>query len=159
MFETAHPLVHQAVIWIFAAILGFAALGDAREYHIPNRLVLAIGALYPAHVLANPADVAWLSALAVSAATFTVAFILFSRGYMGGGDAKLMAAGALWAGPDLALPFIFVTALAGGLLSLLILLPMRLRSGEVAVARVPVPYGVAISAGGLFVAMRLLTGT
>ena len=159
MLDTAHPLLHQAVLWLFAGLLGWAALRDVRNYLIPNRLVIAICALYPAQVLASPAGVDWLPALAVGVATFAVTFILFSRGYMGGGDAKLMAAAALWAGPELALPFVFVTALAGGLLSLLMLLPMRLRSGEVAVARVPVPYGVAISAGGLFVAMRLLTGT
>ena len=159
MFDTAHPLLHQAVLWLFAGLLGWAALDDARDYRIPNRLVLAIAALYPVQVLASPAFIAILPAIVVGAATFAVGLVLFSRALLGGGDVKLMAAVAMWAGPELVMPFLFVMGIGGGILSLLMLLPMRLRSGEVAVARVPVPYGVAISAGGLFVAMRLLTGT
>jgi prepilin peptidase CpaA len=113
-------------------------------------------------VLASPAPVAWLGALAVAAAALAVGLGLFAARAMGGGDVKLIAAIALWAGPALVLPFLFVVALAGGALSLVMLSAARLRPVLVREA-VPqplsalrVPYGVAVAAGGLFVASRLL---
>jgi prepilin peptidase CpaA len=82
---------------------------------------------------------------------------------MGAGDAKLMAAVALWAGPSKAIALIFFTALAGAGLALLILAgTFYLRwdgSGTAPnsasrlfprwVRRGIVPYGVAICLGSL----------
>jgi prepilin peptidase CpaA len=66
---------------------------------------------------------------------------------MGGGDVKLLASTSVWAGPALVFPLLMVTALAGGLVAVGVLAARRRRS--------PLPYGVAIAAGGLVVAQRL----
>jgi prepilin peptidase CpaA len=155
---TSHPLIHEIVVLAFAGLLIWAALSDARNYLIPNRISLAITALYPAHVLASGAEVAFLPALLVGAAMLALGIVLFSRGLLGGGDVKLMASISLWAGTALVLPFIFATAIAGGILSLVLLLRVRIGAfgGSAAITHTPVPYGIAVSAGGLFVAARLL---
>ena len=89
---------------------------------------------------------------------------LFSRGLIGGGDVKLLAAATLWAGPAATLPLLVVTALLGGLLCILLVTPAgaliaALRPTLLDSAgdptrgadRVLVPYGVAISAAALIV--------
>jgi prepilin peptidase CpaA len=85
--------------------------------------------------------------------------VLFALKRIGGGDVKLMAATALWAGADYGIDFLLLTALAGGVLSVGLLL--RLNYGWVigwpAVdTRKAVPYGVAIATGGMYVAAKLL---
>ena len=51
-----------------------------------------------------------------------VAIILFLLRIMGGGDGKLLAASVLWIGPDKLWEFLFTTAIAGGILALVLLL-------------------------------------
>ncbi len=90
--------------------------------------------------------------------------MLFSRGLIGGGDVKLLAAAALWAGADALPPLLLLTALIGGLLALLFLTPLgradrgarmpkRRRAEAKSHGRTgpPVPYGVAIAAAALAV--------
>jgi prepilin peptidase CpaA len=146
--------VSHLVLAGFAALLVWAALSDARDYLIPNKLPLAIAALAPVWWLTTSA--AALPAILAGAAVFVLGFVLFARGMMGGGDVKLMSAIALWAGPALVLPFLFATAIVGGVLSLVMLPIFRPRGAGATLAQATVPYGVAISAGGLFVAARLL---
>jgi prepilin peptidase CpaA len=127
---------------------------------IPNWISLA---LIPAFFLA-----AWLSGLGLLATgahvaaglvALVVAVGLFALGLVGGGDAKLLAAAGLWLGPQAATPFLFWTAVAGGLLALALLASRR--APATAVARAPawarrlltpregIPYGVAIAAGAM----------
>jgi prepilin peptidase CpaA len=146
----------QLVFGAFAALLVWAALTDARGYFIPNKLPLAIAALAPTYWLSH--SVSAFPALAVGAAVFGLGLILFARGLLGGGDVKLMSAVALWAGPALVLPFLFATAIMGGVLSLAMLPIFKWRGGSATLAQTSVPYGIAISAGGLFVAARLFGG-
>ena len=49
------------------------------------------------------------------------AFICFARGWIGGGDAKLAAATALWLGFDLLMPYLLYASLLGGVLTILII--------------------------------------
>lgn len=152
---------------LFAAARVWAAAGDARRLLIPNRLVIGIVSLYPVFVLAAPGDVAWLPALGVGFAVFAIGALLFACGCAGGGDVKLLAAVALWAGPDLISPFLIVTAFAGGIVAISVSRPVRAvirRLGPMPEASAaalpalksgPVPYGIAIACGGLFVAQRL----
>jgi prepilin peptidase CpaA len=199
----ANPFVNQAVLLIFMSVLIAAAVEDVRRLIIPNRYCLAIALLYPLYVFASPNGVDWVGGLIAGAALLVVGFALFALRVTGGGDAKLLAATALWAGPALLPEFIFVTALAGGAVALAVIVhrrltapakPRELRSmparvmasiniflanlviarGHVAAsaaqaggsgsAAVPVaarpvgilPYGVAISVGGLVVAVMLM---
>lgn len=78
--------------------------------------------------------------------------ILFSLNMMGGGDVKLLAAMALFAGPAQAFPFILYASFAGGIVALAMMVAHKIteqqRSSK---TQASVPYGVAISASGLWV--------
>jgi len=86
-------------------------------------------------------------------------------GVLGGGDAKLIPAVALWAGPGTLAAFLFVTAVTGGLIALAMIAVRRLRpasggTGESQAGATAlqggVPYGFAIAVGGLIVATEPL---
>jgi prepilin peptidase CpaA len=81
---------------------------------------------------------------------------------MGGGDVKLAAALALWFKPFTTLKILVIMSLAGGLLTLVVLLVHKKRgkapiAGDISPARPEVPYGVAIAIGALWIlAQRFL---
>jgi len=149
--------VHILVLLAFATLLLWAAGEDVRRLIIPNWISLAIAGLYPLHVLLGPAAVDWLSAAGLAALTLAVGFALFAANLVGGGDVKLMAAVALWAGPSDFPLLITVTAVAGGVVALALLLS-RWRSRKAETRSGVMPYGVAIAAGGLMVAFSLSKG-
>lgn len=160
-------LISQLVVIFFAGLLLWTAYSDYSTYRIPNRLVLAVAALYPAYVFANFSNVNLIGGVVTAGVLLGICFLLYVKGWTGAGDAKLFAAVGLWAGPDLVVPFVFITTLVGGLISLLVMIrryfePLAVERGSplmriLPVLSVHVPYGVAISAGGLFVAVRLLS--
>jgi prepilin peptidase CpaA len=150
--------VSHIVLYLLTGLIAWAAFEDARAYLIPNRISAAIAALYPAYVLSQGDFSLILPAIAVGFGVFALGLVAFARRLMGGGDVKLMAAISLWAGPTLVLPFVFTTAIAGGVLSLALIAPRLLSRGGVALARPQVPYGIAVAAGGFYVASRLLAG-
>ena len=161
--------IEHFVVALFLALLCVAAIHDATTYRIPNRVSLAIAALYPAHVLASGGNVAWMGALFVAAAIFAVGTALFAFVVFGGGDVKLLAATALWAGPAGLPDLLAITAIGGGLMALLMTSSLRFglalaleaagRSGarEMVLGN-SLPYGVAIAAGGWFTAASLVAG-
>ncbi|MFQ5970768.1 MAG: prepilin peptidase [Alphaproteobacteria bacterium] len=162
--------IHAAVVVLFGALLAAAAFMDVRTFAIPNRLSVAVLALYPAHVLASPLPVDWQAGLVVGIAVFIVCTVIFSLGWMGGGDVKLLTAAAVWAGPELLPHMLFLVAAIGGLHSLLEMIRLgyprriwlrfvRAESAAPTTTREIVPYGVAISAGGLFIAASQLIAT
>lgn len=159
----------QFTILAFAGLLIAAAASDWRSLMIPNRYCLALVALFPSYVIAKGGDVVWLGHLFYGAGAFAVGFILFSLRLCGGGDVKLFAAVALWAGPALFLPMTIYTALCGGLMAVVLWVNHRLRRSSVPAnvnytadstdfSKQPMPYAVAIAAGGLYVALQLLMG-
>ncbi len=155
-----------AGLLLFAAALVWAAWSDLLRLRIPNPVVLAIAALYPLYVLSAPQPVDWPGALIVAGVVLAVGFALFALRIIGGGDAKLLAVVALWAGPPLIVFLMLSTAIVGGLLALFASTPLRMLLPYVAAAarvdadvgqlvNTQIPYGVAIAAGGLIVAGRL----
>ncbi len=153
----------------FAGCAIAAAVNDARCLRIPNPLSVAIIGLFGVHaaVSLTPGDTG--SALALGAAALVLGYIAYARGLMGGGDAKLLAACMLWAGPAHALEYLIVTGIAGGVVALALTSPLSARAAAVVqrgwpaaeagpdgLKRAPMPYGVAIAAGALTVAIRLL---
>lgn len=167
MFGVAAPQLFVATL--FVALVAVAAYADATSFRIPNRVTAAIAALYPAWALASPAPVDWVGALAVAGGLFAVGFGLFAAGAVGGGDVKLLAAVALWAGPAAVLEFVFAAAIAGGLLALVLATGARFRVARVcemcgaaplrdAVLGNAIPYGVAIAAGALICIAPALFG-
>jgi prepilin peptidase CpaA len=147
-------------------LLAWAAVTDYRTYLIPNRISLAIAALYPVYVMTQPADVDWQGALVVASAFLVIGVLLFRFGIVGGGDIKLLTAMALWVGPGEILAFLFITAIAGLALTVLTISHLRylrpwpapaLASDEAAVLKLrqSVPYGIAIALGGILTVLRL----
>lgn len=145
---------------ILPVALAIAAATDLLTMKIPNWISLAlILAFYPTAYLAGlglaPIGVATMVALAV----FAGCFALFAMNVMGGGDAKLLTAAALWFGYSASLvSFLVLVSVAGGVLTLLILLlrsqsdsimAIGLRLPHSLIAAKKIPYALAIAAGGL----------
>lgn len=161
--------IHFIIVIGFAGLMVWAAICDFSTLRIPNRLSVAVALLFVAHVAAAPGAVDWLGGVLIAATAFAVGTTLFHFRVMGGGDVKLMGAIALWAGPHEGLEFVLVVSLVGGALALVALSPFRhvleyalqaVGGGKTVAgaARGVVPYGIAIAAGGLYVAAALLAG-
>ena len=155
---------------MFAAIgiLVIIAYGDVCTRRIPNLLTTAIAMLGLVRMIIADDPIGALHTLEASAAVFAVAFLLFWRGVLGGGDAKLVAAMVLIIGYDDLFGFLLLMSACGGALALAILArdnlaPLGshfLRSTRMPFARrilgwgttpvrSTVPYGVAIAAAGM----------
>lgn len=157
-------VLHYFVLGGFALLMAAAAFEDFRRFTIPNWLTLGLCALWPLSLLAAPNVAGMAGGAACGLIVFVVGALLFARGYLGGGDVKLLAAAALWAGPGLLPSLLIVTGLLGGVLALILLSPVgaflvsgaRARLGGsagpgTAVASTPVAYGIAIAAASLIV--------
>ena len=166
-----HALPGQVILICYLGLLAWAACTDLIEFEIPNQASLGLVFLYPLFVLVSPVPIDWVWAVVVASAVFALSLLPFSTGRFGGGDVKLLAATALWAGPKLILPMLFVMSIAGGLLALVAWVVHWLRSHRLATTSghlslttaeyaVPtrLPYGVAIAAGAGLVGLRLVTG-
>lgn len=146
----------------FPALVVIAAMRDATSFTIPNWISLsALGAFLPAALLTGLAPAAIGLALVVGFAALVLGMAMFAFGWIGGGDAKLMAACAVWLGWSAFTPFLAFTCIAGGVLAVALLLvrkanfwlPPRLPAWmrRLATPGESVPYGVAIAAGALAV--------
>ena len=130
------------------ALLLAAGIEDARRRTIANGTNAAVALLAPAWWWAQGLGL-WPD-VAVQLGFATIVLLLFAGafalGMMGGGDVKLIAALALWlpVGPFLTL--LMVMSLAGGAVTVLMMIDRRLRRGE---GVLEVPYGVAIAFAGL----------
>lgn len=147
---------------VFPAMMIFAALSDLFTMTISNRLSLALALVflpfaYAAGLPLHEIGLHLLCGLGVLAFTFG----LFAAGWVGGGDAKLAAATAVWLGWHHLADYGLISAIAGGLLTLCILgarnLPMPAWALDVTwLTRLHdratgVPYGIALAAAGLLV--------
>lgn len=158
-------MLDAGIAAVFFALLAWAAWEDIRTFRIPNWLV---GALFALFVLAFTAGTIdrnqWPGHFSAGVAALAGGMALFARNWIGGGDAKLFAVLALWAGWPDTLRLLAVTALAGGAVSTFILLRFRYsaKKGLASAtaeerARGPkVPYGVAIATAGLDFWSRIL---
>lgn len=162
-------IVNQIAVLAMAGLLVWAAAKDALTMTIPNRIVLGVLALYPIWLLTTNADPDPLWAVAIAAAVLAAGFASFALGLVGGGDAKLLAAVALWAGPAYAAEMMAVVAILGGGLAIVCYLTLFARrrlclargepvDTQSSISQQPISYGVAIALGGLYVALRLLAG-
>jgi prepilin peptidase CpaA len=145
--------LHVAVLFAAAALLIAAAINDALKYKIPNIVCAALLVLFPLFVITAPRPVEWDQHLMVFTLMLISGFAMFMGNLAGAGDIKLLAATGLWAGPHLVAVFLIMTAIAGGVVALTMALLTYRRnfSGKqaLALAKVPIPYGIAIAVGGL----------
>jgi prepilin peptidase CpaA len=160
------PFVAPALVLLFVGLVLAAALKDALSFTIPNWVSLALIAAFPPAALAvgMPLSGMGLNAL-VGAGALVAGMVMFALRWVGGGDAKLLAAVSLWVGWPAVTTLLAGTAIAGGSLAVLL---VSLRSAQLRplvllgppwIVRLAepgegVPYGVAIAAGA-FAALPL----
>ncbi len=148
------------IIFVYTGLLVSAAVCDLRRFVIPDAITVGLLALWPIWVALNGAGPVGYTLLG-AAIIFGLGVMAFNFGFMGGGDVKLMTVLALWAEPAGLPTFLLFTSLAGSLLSLYWILPLRRLIAPVIgwaagqSGNNKIPYGVAIAAGGLAVAQRL----
>jgi prepilin peptidase CpaA len=155
-------LVDVAKLLLFPTIIIFAALTDLFMMRIFNcvSLILASGFLALA-MLDRMAVTEIGSHLGAGFVVLGVCLVLFEFGWIGGGDAKLAAATALWLGWGHLYHYFLDASLLGGALTLLVL-GFRKRSLPLTLASRPwvarlyepaagVPYGIALAAAALLV--------
>jgi prepilin peptidase CpaA len=155
-------LIDAARLLLFPAMMAFAASTDLFTMTISNRvsLVLAAGFLMLAALDGMPlAEIG--SHLAAGFVVLAVCFVFFYRGWIGGGDAKLAAATALWLGFDQLLNYLIFASLFGGILTFAIMrfrlmpLPSALANQDWAkrLHRMDegVPYGIALALAALMI--------
>jgi prepilin peptidase CpaA len=149
-----------AILTVFPAAVAFAGAMDLFTMTIPNRISLALVAGFI--VLAPSAglglgDIAYHVGAGIL--VLAVGVLLFIPRWIGGGDAKLTAAVALWLGFENLFAYLFCVALAGGAMAILFMnlrkapLPLFVCTQPWAVRlhdrRTGIPYGIALAAGAL----------
>lgn len=153
-------VIDALILIVFPAAMAYAAASDLFTMTISNRVSLL---LVGAFAVIAPATGMGLHEIGLHfAAGFLVlamTFIMFARGWIGGGDAKLAAAIALWFGFEHMTTFLMLAALFGGWLTMGLLearnqpLPRFLEREAWAVKlhRVDtgIPYGIALAAAAL----------
>ena len=155
-------LMETAQLTLFPAMMAFAASSDLLTMTIANRVSLILIAGFVAlALLTGMSGSDALSHLGAGAVVLAVAFGCFACGWIGGGDAKLAAATALWLGFAALFDYLVYASLLGGALTLFIVqfrtMPLpRLLAGREWAERLHsqgsgVPYGVALAAAALLV--------
>ncbi|WP_085024787.1 A24 family peptidase [Ensifer aridi] len=152
-------MTEAAIFVIFPLCLAFAAFSDLFTMTIPNRVSAVL--LCSFVVVAPLAGLDFIQICIHGAAAitvFAVCFSLFATNVMGGGDAKLLTASAIWFGFSASLAmFLLYVSVFGGLLTVGVLF-LRGQENTILGAGIPVPrllfttkkipYGVAIALGG-----------
>jgi prepilin peptidase CpaA len=139
----------------------WAALSDVLSMTIANRVSLLLVAAFA--ILAPFTGMDWASYgwhLAAGIVVLACTFVLFAAGVLGGGDAKLIPATAVWMGLSQHLvDYLMVSTMAGGVLALTVVLyrksPLAAQTARnpflrnLADRQLGLPYGIALCVGGL----------
>ena len=161
-FGAETMLVEAVSLLLFPAMMAFAASTDLFTMTISNRVPIVLAAGFLALALLDAMPLAEIgNHLAAGFVVLVVSFVFFSRGWIGGGDAKLAAATALWFGWAHLGDYLLIASVLGGVLTFAILefrrrtLPPTL-AGQAWLARLHepnggVPYGIALAAAALIV--------
>ncbi len=151
-----------ATLTVFPAFMAYAAASDLVSMRISNRVSLGLVAVFVAFAILCQLPLAQLGMhVGAGALMLAVGIGMFAAGWIGGGDAKLAAATALWIGPELLPVYIVASSFLGGVLTLWIL---NMRSHPLPgfaarwswlerlhAPRNGVPYGIALAIAGLMV--------
>jgi prepilin peptidase CpaA len=150
------------VMVVLPFLLALAAGWDLASYTIPNLLSVGIAAAFVIFALLVGLPLAaWGAHFAAGLVALVAGFSLFALRWIGGGDAKLFAATALWFGFGDLMSYVLVAALIGGGLTIALLALRRVPLPSVLMRqawiarlhdhRSGIPYGVALAAGALVV--------
>jgi prepilin peptidase CpaA len=147
---------------LFPAVMAFAASSDLITMTISNRVsIILAGGFLALALMGGMTTTEVLSHAGAGALVLVVSFGFFTCGWIGGGDAKLAAATALWLGFDYLMNYLVYASLLGGALTLLLiefrLVPLPgLLAGQFWAQRLhrkdgDVPYGIALAGAALLV--------
>lgn len=145
---------------LYTIALFWAAVSDLTTMTIPNRLTLGLAVLFvPVGLLAHLSLSQWGIHLGLGLAGLVLGMTLFALRFMGGGDAKLIAAASLWHGLHGFVALLLYTAIFGGVLTLGLLALRQFFSlygpklphwlGQHLEPKGGIPYGIAICVGGI----------
>jgi prepilin peptidase CpaA len=152
--------VELALLLIFPGLMAFACMSDLVSMTISNKVSLALAGAFAvlAPLVGMPME-AFVWHLAAGFGMLVICFALFAFRIIGGGDAKLTAATAMWVGTAGLLDYLLIASILGGGLTLLLLLMRRhplpavfAEQGWIDRLHRPetgIPYGIALGAAGL----------
>lgn len=154
--------IDLSMLVFFSAAMAFAASSDLVSMTIPNRLSLALLAGFIVFALGAGLSAQVIGAhLAAGAVMLVCTFGMFAAGWIGGGDAKLAAATAVWCGFPMLLEYSLLSTLLGGMLTLGLLaargimLPTFAHRWDWLVRlhdkKTGIPYGIALAFAGLMI--------
>ena len=155
-------MLDLARLLVFPALMAFAATSDLFTMTISNRVSLALVASFLALApLTGMGLEQVLLHFGAGALVLVVAFGCFAMGWMGGGDAKILAAASLWFGFSHLMDYLLYASVFGGALTLLLLqfrqwpLPLAL-TGQAWLTKLHakgsgIPYGIALAIGALMI--------
>jgi len=147
-------------------LLLYVATIDIATRLIRNEICLVLALLGIVGHFASPMQFA--ESLVAATILFLLLFVIYQRGWMGGGDVKLLVALAVGLPLMGVIQLLTITALAGGVLAVVHLILRVLPYPRLAPAgsslarrvyaierwrhlrRAPLPYGVAIACGGIW---------
>jgi prepilin peptidase CpaA len=155
-------MIEAIRLTLFPAMMAFAASSDLLTMTIANRVsLILLGGFVLLAVLTGMSAHDMLTHAGAAAAVLVVAFVCFSCGWIGGGDAKLAAATVLWLGLGHLADYLVYASLLGGALTLLLIqfrtMPMpQLLIGRDWAERLHrqdggIPYGIALALAALVV--------
>ena len=147
---------------VFPLLMMFAALSDLFTMTISNRVSIALVVVFvPFAFFAGLTPVEIGMHLACGFAMLVLTFGMFAMGWVGGGDAKLAAATALWIGWNHVADYGLDAAVIGGALTLLILYARKLPLPRWAIdvtwiarlhdRQTGIPYGIALAIAGVLI--------
>jgi prepilin peptidase CpaA len=147
---------------LFPAMMAFAASSDLLTMTIANRVsLILIGGFVLLAALGGMTGADLLSHFGAAATVLAAGFLCFTFGWIGGGDAKLAAASALWLGFGHLFDYLIYASILGGALTLLIVKFRTLPMPQILVGRewaerlhrdgCGIPYGIALAAAALIV--------
>jgi prepilin peptidase CpaA len=147
---------------LFPTLMAFAASSDLLTMTISNRVsIVLVAGFFALAAMSGMAMAEVLSHVGAGAVVLVVSFGFFARGWIGGGDAKLAAATAIWFGFGYLMNYLVYASLLGGALTFLLiefrLVPLPgLLAGQFWAQRLhrqggDIPYGIALAGAALMV--------
>ncbi len=150
-----------AALGVLPVLMIVGGLHDLTTMKIPNWISLALlAAFFPVALLVGLPGGEIAVHVGVGIAALLAGMALFALNWVGGGDAKILAAGCLWMGLTGSLMFVLYSAVIGGLFCLVLISARAIAPSYPGVPawalrllepKGDIPYGVALAGGALLV--------
>jgi prepilin peptidase CpaA len=158
-------MLEAIILVVFPFAMAFAALSDLLTMTIANRVSLLLVGTFALVAPMIGMDLATYGMhFAAGGMMLAITFTLFAMGGLGGGDAKLLTAIAVWCGlSDVLVEYMLYATLLGGLLTVVLVMWRGSFTAQLAGMHfsflerlgrhdVGIPYGIALGAAGLITA-------